>query len=77
MTLRVLSGPLAAARAGREGIEGLEHFRGSPQPVPFVVRELDENTSIHERLVLYKRLANCETADELEAQQEELVDRFG
>jgi len=33
--------------------------------------------SIHERLVLYKRLAHCETADELGALQEELVDRFG
>jgi transcription-repair coupling factor (superfamily II helicase) len=33
--------------------------------------------SIHERLVLYKRLAHCETADELDALQEELVDRFG
>jgi transcription-repair coupling factor (superfamily II helicase) len=32
---------------------------------------------IHERLVLYKRLANCETLGELEAMQEELVDRFG
>jgi transcription-repair coupling factor (superfamily II helicase) len=34
-------------------------------------------SDVHERLVLYKRLANCETADELEAMQEELVDRFG
>ena len=33
--------------------------------------------SIHERLVLYKRLANCASLDELEALQEELVDRFG
>jgi transcription-repair coupling factor (superfamily II helicase) len=32
---------------------------------------------VHERLVIYKRLANCETLDELEAMQEELVDRFG
>ncbi|HSS45812.1 MAG TPA: TRCF domain-containing protein, partial [Burkholderiales bacterium] len=32
---------------------------------------------IHERLVLYKRLANCETLEELELMQEELVDRFG
>ena len=32
---------------------------------------------IHERLVLYKRLANCESIDELEALQEELIDRFG
>jgi transcription-repair coupling factor (superfamily II helicase) len=34
-------------------------------------------SDVHERLVLYKRLANCETLDELDAMQEELVDRFG
>ena len=34
-------------------------------------------SDVHERLVLYKRLANCEDADELEALQEELIDRFG
>ena len=32
---------------------------------------------VHERLVLYKRLASAETADELDGIQEELVDRFG
>ncbi|MEW5769894.1 MAG: transcription-repair coupling factor [Pseudomonadota bacterium] len=32
---------------------------------------------IHERLVLYKRLANCESAGELDDLQEELIDRFG
>ncbi|WP_028445909.1 transcription-repair coupling factor [Chitinimonas koreensis] len=32
---------------------------------------------VHERLVLYKRLANCETADELDDMQQELIDRFG
>ena len=32
---------------------------------------------VHERLTLYKRLANCDTADELQALQEELIDRFG
>ncbi|HUL40909.1 MAG TPA: transcription-repair coupling factor [Burkholderiales bacterium] len=32
---------------------------------------------IHERLVLYKRLANCETLEELDLMHEELVDRFG
>ena len=37
----------------------------------------DYCADIHERLVLYKRLANCESADELERMQEELVDRFG
>ena len=34
-------------------------------------------SDVHERLVLYKRLANCESADELQSMQEELVDRFG
>ena len=34
-------------------------------------------SDVHERLVLYKRFANCDTADELETMQEELVDRFG
>ena len=32
---------------------------------------------IHERLVLYKRLANCDDEAQLTALQEELVDRFG
>ncbi len=32
---------------------------------------------VHERLTLYKRLANCEDEDELIALQEELIDRFG
>ena len=34
-------------------------------------------SDVHERLVLYKRLANCTTPAELVAMQEELVDRFG
>jgi transcription-repair coupling factor (superfamily II helicase) len=32
---------------------------------------------VHERLTLYKRLANCRSAEEIEAMAEELVDRFG
>jgi transcription-repair coupling factor (superfamily II helicase) len=32
---------------------------------------------VHERLTLYKRLANCATLDALESMREELVDRFG
>lgn len=32
---------------------------------------------VHERLVLYKRLANCTDDDQLDAMQEELIDRFG
>lgn len=32
---------------------------------------------VHERLVIYKRLANCNDDDELDNLQEELIDRFG
>ena len=32
---------------------------------------------VHERLVLYKRLANCADSDDLRALEEELIDRFG
>ncbi|XZG68755.1 transcription-repair coupling factor [Chitinibacteraceae bacterium HSL-7] len=32
---------------------------------------------VHERLSLYKRLANCETADDLADITQELIDRFG
>jgi transcription-repair coupling factor (superfamily II helicase) len=34
-------------------------------------------TDVHERLVLYKRLASCETEEALTLMQEELIDRFG
>jgi len=34
-------------------------------------------SDVHERLVLYKRFASAESHDELDALQEELVDRFG
>jgi transcription-repair coupling factor (superfamily II helicase) len=44
--------------------------------VPALLPEIYCN-DVHERLVLYKRLANCETLEELELMQEELVDRFG
>jgi transcription-repair coupling factor (superfamily II helicase) len=37
----------------------------------------DYCSDVHERLVLYKRLANCDTLDELDALHEELIDRFG
>ena len=37
----------------------------------------DYCSDIHERLVLYKRLANCTSLDDLSIMQEELIDRFG
>jgi transcription-repair coupling factor (superfamily II helicase) len=32
---------------------------------------------VHERLSIYKRLANCETAGKIDDMQEEMIDRFG
>jgi transcription-repair coupling factor (superfamily II helicase) len=32
---------------------------------------------VHERLVIYKRLANCDSGEELDDLQQELIDRFG
>ncbi|MDA0225013.1 MAG: transcription-repair coupling factor [Proteobacteria bacterium] len=37
----------------------------------------DYCNDVHERLTLYKRMANCETEEALEGLSEELVDRFG
>ena len=37
----------------------------------------DYAPDVHERLTLYKRLANADVADELQELQEELIDRFG
>jgi transcription-repair coupling factor (superfamily II helicase) len=34
-------------------------------------------SDVHERLTLYKRLANCATQEELDTMHEELIDRFG
>ena len=34
-------------------------------------------SDVHERLTLYKRLANCKTRNDLDLMREELVDRFG
>ena len=44
--------------------------------VPALLPE-DYCNDVHERLVLYKRLANCATAAALTSMQEELIDRFG
>jgi transcription-repair coupling factor (superfamily II helicase) len=38
---------------------------------------VDYCPDVHERLVLYKRLASCQSPDDLTQMQEELVDRFG
>lgn len=38
---------------------------------------LDYCGDVHERLVIYKRLANCDEEGQLEGMREELIDRFG
>ncbi len=37
----------------------------------------DYCADVHQRLTLYKRLANCDSAEELQELAEELIDRFG
>ena len=37
----------------------------------------DYAPDVHERLTLYKRLANCASLEDIAAMQEELIDRFG
>ena len=37
----------------------------------------DYSPDVHERLSLYKRLANCESGEELDELMQELIDRFG
>ncbi|WP_246167691.1 transcription-repair coupling factor [Propionivibrio limicola] len=37
----------------------------------------DYAPDVHERLTIYKRLANCNSLDEVSDMQEELIDRFG
>jgi transcription-repair coupling factor (superfamily II helicase) len=33
--------------------------------------------NVHQRLIIYKGLSNCQTEDELQTMQEEIIDRFG
>jgi len=44
--------------------------------VPALLPE-DYCSDVHERLVIYKRLANCGNEEELDGLREELIDRFG
>src|SRR3546814_18700844 len=50
--------------------------RRSSDLLPALLQE-DYCPDIHERLGLYKRLASCQTPDDLTVMQEELIDRFG
>jgi transcription-repair coupling factor (superfamily II helicase) len=74
----MLKAAVDALKAGREPdlTEPLGVVTEISLHVPALLPETYCN-DVHERLVLYKRLANCNSSDELSSMQEELIDRFG
>jgi len=75
---RMLESAVRALKAGRE--PDMQQPLGVTTEINLHVPALlpqDYVSDVHERLVLYKRLANCETPEQLEEMQTELVDRFG
>ena len=74
----MLKSAVSALRAGREPdlSEPLGVTTEINLHVPARLPE-DYCSDVHERLVLYKRLASAETDDDLDLLREELVDRFG
>ena len=75
---RMLEEAVKALKAGREpDLEAPFHATTEINLHAPALLPADYCGDVHERLVLYKRLAHCETLDELTAMQEELVDRFG
>jgi transcription-repair coupling factor (superfamily II helicase) len=74
----MLKAAVDALKAGREP-DLTEPLRVATEINLHVPALLPETycSDVHERLVLYKRLANCDTEAELTAMQEELIDRFG
>ncbi|MDN5935709.1 MAG: transcription-repair coupling factor, partial [Nitrosospira sp.] len=71
----------AAVRSLKEGREpDLQHPLGVATEINLHVPALlpdDYCNDIHERLVLYKRMANCTSDDQLDDMHGELIDRFG
>ncbi len=78
MYIEMLNAAVRSLRAGREpDLEApLAVTTEIRLHVPALLPE-DYCGDTHQRLILYKRLANCETEDALEQLHEELVDRFG
>ena len=78
MYIEMLNAAVRSLKAGREpDLEApLAVTTEIRLHVPALLPE-DYCGDTHQRLILYKRLANCETEDALEQLHEELVDRFG
>ncbi len=74
----MLNQAVKALKAGRE--PDLDEPLGITTEVnlhtPALLPE-DYCAGVHERLVIYKRLANCDSQDVLDTLKEELIDRFG
>jgi transcription-repair coupling factor (superfamily II helicase) len=74
----MLKAAVDALKAGRE--PDLSEPLGVTTEINLHVPALLPETycsDVHERLILYKRFANCGTEAELTSMQEELIDRFG
>ncbi len=74
----MLNSAIASLRQGRE--PDMTHPLGITTEINLHTPALLPNDycgDIHQRLVLYKRLANCATADALDEMHQELIDRFG
>ena len=71
----------AAVRSLKEGREpDMQHPLGVATEINLHVPTLLPDSycnDVHERLVLYKRMASCENDDQLDDMQQELIDRFG
>lgn len=71
----------AAIKSLKEGREpDMEHPLGVTTEINLHAPSLLPDNycaDVHERLVLYKRMANCESCDQLDDMHQELVDRFG
>jgi len=74
----MLSAAIASLKQGKE--PDMAHPLGVTTEINLHTPALLPNDycgDIHQRLVIYKRLANCTSLEELEDMQQELIDRFG
>lgn len=74
----MLDAAVSSLKEGRE--PDMQHPLGITTEINLHVPALlpdDYCKDIHERLVLYKRMANCGSDDQLDDMQGELIDRFG
>jgi transcription-repair coupling factor (superfamily II helicase) len=74
----MLSAAISSLRQGKE--PDMAHPLGVTTEINLHTAALLPNDycgDIHQRLVIYKRLANCATLEELEEMHRELIDRFG